>query len=297
MLDNLSNNVWIVDNNMYRNGDDSLQTIDRASRVPFNHRVANGIYVGRNVMHHDVENAIDIKGTTNTIITQNTIYGYKTLADSSAGEAIRINDEGHQDNIWIIYNRIFDSVDGIDPMKALSRPYIIGNLIHDITGNAINSDARVVTNNTIYNCIYTGAKTSWGDEASGIAINRSRGYAWEVTNNIISDCRTPFEYCSNCGARHFRANNLIYNHVTSAPCTNDSCIFDLDPQFVNATDPVLGQRDFRLLESSPAVNAGGEISYAYQLFFDTYGIDIRVDADGNPRPAGTGLDIGAFEMQ
>ena len=269
IIDNASEDIWVVDNDMYYNGDDSLQVIDRYWVPELRGIVADGIYIGRNTMHHDGENAIDVKGSKNVIISQNEIYGYLTLYSTSAGEAIRINDEGEQDNIWLLYNRIYDSEDGIDPVNALFKPYIIGNVIHDV-GTAINRDGAIVTNNTIYNCT--------------LGVGRRRAPYYELSNNIIANCDTAYEYCSSCGTDVIY-NNILYNNGNSRACTG--CIYD---------DPQLQADNGTPSAGSPAVDAAGQISEAYDIFFNTYGLDIRRDIDNKPRPLGGDWDIGAHEI-
>ena len=47
--------------------------------------------------------------------------------------------------------------------------------------------------------------------------------------------------------------------------------------------------------SSPAIAAGADVQVYFDRFYALYGVDISVDADGNPRPLGT-WDIGAYEQ-
>ena len=67
--------VWIVDNHIHHNSGDGLQ---------FCHSCAAGegpsnIFVGRNRMHNDEENAMDFKGFNGPIVvSQNVLYGYRT---------------------------------------------------------------------------------------------------------------------------------------------------------------------------------------------------------------------------
>ena len=284
MIDGDTKDIWVVDNEMFYNGDDSIQVIDRSiiKAELANAPPANGVYIGRNTIHHDGENAIDIKGSENIIISQNTIWGYEKVhsGTSSWGEAIRINDKEDQNNIWVLFNHIYDSTSGIDPVNSRGKPYVIGNVIHNVL-TPIEGGASVVTNNTIYNNCSVGV---------GYRVSPY----WEMTNNIISKCTESHDGSS--------ANDTVHNNFYHQGAGTESCssCFYTDPQFVDATNTDLAQRDFRIKanSNSEAIDAAGAISPAYTLFSDTYpGLDIRVDADGNPRPADPALwDIGAYEQ-
>ncbi len=262
MVDNATENVWILDNRIYNNGDDGIQIIDREWVGAIKDVEADSIYIGGNVMHHDGENAIDVKGSRNVIISGNEIYGYKTLYASSSGEAIRINDEGAQDNIWILHNRIYDSEDGINPLQALFPPYIIGNIIYNCD-IAINRDAGVVLNNTIYQT------------------DRAIASATEAVNNIVVRAN-PVVFSAVGDAGH----NLFWDNGEDESCAD--CI-KADPLFLDAANG-----DFRLQSGSPAID-GGVSHAAYQTFWDQYGLDIRVDMEGLSRPRGNLWDIGPYE--
>jgi len=265
ILHNAYKNVWIIDNKIYNNGDDGIHIFDRSIWDQNPGPGADRIFIGRNVIHHDGENAIDVKGSTNVIISQNECYGYAKIMPSSSGEAIRINNEGNQDNIWILYNKIYDSEDGINPIKALFPPYIIGNIIYDCE-IAINRDAALVLNNTIYNTknAFVGAES--------------------IINNIISNANPVV----NTVRPDIASNNIFWQNGEDEFYPN--CL-KTDPLFVNANS-----KDFRLQTGSPAIDNGipHEI---YDTFYNLYGLPIDVDFDGNPRPQGTQWDIGPYEYE
>lgn len=308
MIDNVSDHIWVVNNTMHWNADDSVQIMDRtttsgtrpekmkADKAP----AAKYIFIGGNTMYEDGENAIDVKGSNNVIISQNTIWGYYQVYTggkyTSFGEAIRINDEPGDvmSDIWVIFNHIYDSVSAIDPVRSYAKPYVIGNVIHDVV-TAIEHDAIVATNNTIFNC---HSKTS-GDYPYAIGMGHSDPRVTRVTmqvensNNIISKCDVAFEGTTEGDV--IRHN--IFHGVASSDQVCDTCLYNA-PLFLDATNATLSERDFSVQSTSDAINFGGTISDAYQLFENKYGLNIRVDITGQPRPTDPALwDIGAYEIQ
>jgi parallel beta-helix repeat protein len=104
------------------------------------------------------------------------------------------------------------------------------------------------TNTRIYN------NTVYGNGGDGIHVN---GSGVEVRNNIAYQNDTNLNVGSVA-----QSNNLT-----------------TDPKFVNAAGA-----NFRLLASSPAINAGVTLTA------------VTTDADGTRRPQGTAYDIGACEF-
>ena len=164
-----SNHIWVVDNHVHRTGSDSFHSGHACVNI-------DHVYIGRNEFHHDKENAIDIKAVRDFIISENKIYGYRGSCSSGA-DAIRVNDEGEQDNIWIIFNEIYDSDVGIAPYGAIFRPYVIGNLIYDTPVFGISDDGDLAKGSTVvHNTFYD----------VGTAIKEVK----DCSNNIISGAKT-----------------------------------------------------------------------------------------------------------
>ena len=133
-----SRNVWIVDNHIHHNSGDSIQFCH--SCIGNGNGPAN-VYIGRNTLHDDEENAIDLKEFIGpVIISQNKIHGYKSSADSN-GDAIRINDEGAQGEVWMLANHIANAVYGVNPARSKATVRVIGNQMHDIGSSAIGAAA------------------------------------------------------------------------------------------------------------------------------------------------------------
>lgn len=258
-----THHVWILDNHIHHNSGDAIQ---------FCHTCVgkgNGpasVYIGRNDMHDDEENAIDVKEFIGpVIVSENNIRNYLPTAESN-GDAIRVNDEGSQGDIWIIFNRISNSTLGIEPSRSNANVYVIGNILHDIYRSAIGWDADFVINNTIYD-VKDAIRS--GETKSNIIFNAS--------SDAIGDEVTA---CSH---------NLINGGQLQRSCSNT---VTGDPQFVFDTNNQL----IAIQSSSPAIGSAFGDHAVYSTFQSQFGINIRVDANGMPRPVGASWSAGAHEF-
>ena len=179
------NHFLIVDDHIHPPGD-AVQFCHSCIGSP-NDGPAN-VYIGRNEMNEDEENALDLKEFLGpVIVSQNRVWGYRALGYSGAGEAIRVNDEGLQGELWIIFNDIWDSSIGVNAQGAAANGiYVIGNEIHDIVTQSATaiypvppdggSASMRVVNNTLVNVtkgIMVGETKSNIIKATGIAIGSS----------------------------------------------------------------------------------------------------------------------------
>jgi len=259
-----TSDVWIVDNHIHHNSGDAVQFCHGC--VGSGNGPAN-VYIGRNHMHHDEENAIDLKEFRGpVIISENSIHSYVTGPFSGSGEAVRINDEGAQGEIWMLYNEIYDANTAIQPDSSDADVYNIGNIIHDINFRGIGGDADFVINNTIYNV--PDAITD-GETVNNIVINAS---------GIAID-----DEATGC------TNNLVDGSSVRANCSNTA---SGDPRFIFDVNNLL----IGIESNSAAIGAGVSDHAVYQLFQSRFGIDIAVDANGEPRPIGTNWSAGAHEV-
>ena len=249
--------LWVLENDMYHHGGDSVQV---------GHEGGNsvvGLYVGRNTIHHDRENAVDLKEVSNAVVSENTMYGYRS-SSSSEGAAVVIHYCPIQASV--INNLIYDSAVGISSSSLNSScngksvtNRIVGNIIHGTSADAIQGwgtgKVTQIVNNTIYN---TGG--------SGIDLTNAESGS-VIENNILNNTRGGTIAASGATQR---------NNVTS------------NPLFVNAAGG-----DFHVQATSPAVNAG-IASAVYSGFQSVYGVTIAIDRDGRQRPNGA-WDVGAYE--
>ena len=278
-----SHYIWLVDNHIHHNGGDSFQTGHEAE-----HTVSH-VYVGRNEMHDDGENAVDIKDATDIIVSQNIMYNYPILNPSSIGIIAGTHESGTGGarRIWYIGNEMYNASDVAGAVNSISPKdvYFIGNIIHDVKvglkGWRIENLGFV--GNTIYNV------------DTGIYVYGSRSDNHNmviIENNIFGNLSDPdgdhinMEYAVNLEDASI-SNNLFQEPMKAN--TGSEYSIEADPLFVDAAN-----NNFSLQPESPAIDAG-IASEVCQTFFDLYGINISKDFIGNSRPQGSAWDIGAYE--
>jgi hypothetical protein len=301
MVSGNSKRTWILDNTIINGAEDGIHVIYQYNKN--SHHMPDGVFIGRNIIHHHGENAIDIKHSKNVIVSENIMYGYvkSPFSGGAWGDAIVLNDEGDNNSVpenhYIIFNEIYDCDIGI---RAEYGAYIFGNVFHhiDSVGMGVrHAKGMYIINNTFY------------DMDRGIYNNGSTAEIY-LYNNLISNTRT-FDIKYKGDIKMEMVNNLFYkpggetildiggivysglNNVPTGTCVN--CIED-DPNFISSDTT---QEGFLKLQSpSPAINKGigtGRVQELIKNFSDNYGLDISFDYDGVPRPFSSKWDIGAYE--
>jgi len=291
--------VWIVDNHIHHMGGDSLQAAHGANFTAYR------LHVGRNVMHDDRENAVDVKQANHVIVSQNEMWGYAPTSSSEGAACVVHYDPQY---VWWINNVIYDATYGIVSTGSTNH-YIIGNLVHGIKGNDdysspysphrkgvgirwYNTGSTIVANNTILDC------------EMGIGADVLSHPAC-ICNNLVVDMNdTDGFHLSLQGtgrAASVMTNSLLHQRgqnvniywggahdglaaFQSATGKGQDCL---------GTDPLLASDD-KLSAASSAIDTG-ILSAAYTAFEAEYGIDIAKDIAGRARPQGGGWDIGAYE--
>ena len=318
--------VWILDNEIARNSGDAFQACHRCfvnnGQTPPSH-----VYVGRNVMHDDRENAVDLKSINNVVISQNTMYGY-TASSTSNGDAVVIGsngvgetfDDGGPDNVWLLFNEIRDNQRGIR-VEGVFNGYFVGNYVHnnatdglamDIHPNGFG-DLQIVGNTFAANREHIHNHWRNGEnqvliennvflDATWFHVAMSDGLeAWTTLNNNLfwQNGGGPiyfghgFDY-ANPGDRTFE--NRRYQIISGPTLVADAAASDA--QFAGGADNVLGDPRFTgsgISAGSAAVDEG-RLSALYALFESEFGESIQVDIRGLARPAGADWDIGAYEF-
>jgi parallel beta-helix repeat protein len=298
-----SSRIWILDNHMHDNGGDSIQVGSAVAGEPW----ARFIYIGRNEMHDDRENAVDIKQSRDVIVSQNRVYGYvPPPSHSDDGTAIVVHD--NPDRVWVLFNRVSDSTNGIRCTGARDGFYAIGNVVWNIRhlpGSSYNPDSMSGTqgiraygtpvfaalNNTIY--------------GSDAGISFSSGSGAEIANNVVAGLAQASHHVAVASSTGNVLKNNIFDAVarirfgssTVRNCAQTQSAYPSQVQNCINEDPDLVDPDgldFHLLDGSPAVDRG-YVPTAYARYQSLYGINISRDADGAARPQGAAFDLGSYE--
>ena len=133
-----ANGLWILANSIYQNSGDAIQ---------FCHGCVGGVhdgpafvYIAGNVMHDDEENAIDLKEFLGPVVVVcNEMYGYERGEFSGNGEAVRINDEGQQGQVWFAHNNYHDNLTDVAPYRSEAEGYFLDENTTNVNNDNSNS--------------------------------------------------------------------------------------------------------------------------------------------------------------
>ncbi|MDP2877229.1 MAG: fibronectin type III domain-containing protein [Holophaga sp.] len=299
--------VWVLDSDIYQSKGDC---VGGGHGVQY---TASNYYFGRNLMHETGENAVDLKEVENIIVSQNKMYDFKGLSLGNGGGGggaivVHYGPTYSPRNVWFLFNEIYNATGcAISVGGDQEHPvYFIGNIIHDIKNATHNAKAFqtwgchlvALIGNTIYN---TDLGIDWGVQNNAqlvfedniISTMTSGGYHVRVesTNQqqLAEINRNLFHQPNGNANITWGGGSRTLAQWQAASGKGASCL-EGDPRFVNATT-----KDFHLQAGSPALGKGA-VAAVYQLFQDTFGMNIRVDYDGKPRPTDGPWAIGPFEL-
>ncbi len=308
--------VWIVDNHSHHNSGDSVQ-INYYRTPPYN--IPHHIYIGRNDFHDDQENAIDLKGCRDIIISQNRIHDYEGLSRGAAvgygtGMVIHHADD-HAERVLVLYNEIWGCTStGITVSHETDEIYLVGNVIH---GNYFPGTdehgptspwypgvgIRIRNDGTTY--VLGNLIT---DTHHGIVSTATPPSGLVVQGNVVANLHSGADGSHLCIESGDMADAATLDHnlyfqdgmdftVRLGQSNDLHALADLPAHAANcvASDPLFAapdQGDFRPGTTSPTIDSGIPLDAALQSVF---GFTMDLDYDASPRPQGAGWDLGPFE--
>ncbi len=320
--------AWVVDNTVEHCGVDGIFGGHGANRT------LDHYYIGRNTVYQCRENCIDIKEINNVIISENVCHGQRPhghLDDLSVGEGIVIHTSTNPlkgpNEVWVLFNTVYDSGYGVYINGTGGTAYIIGNLFYDMHTRAYNTGCTgsgtpisCCTGTDTGTCTFGGVGILAYDMLGVYVIDNTIydfdiGVSFDTTasssnyyvlhGNIISNRSSSAgtDVYVQSGTSYVTVDhNLIYkgsmgtvkigwagtNYTTVADWTACTSCVEGDPVFVTPGT------DFSIQTSSPAKDAS-TLSDTYATFTTNYSLDIRKDKAGTTRPYNALWDIGAYE--
>lgn len=218
--------VWLLDSHLHHLGSHAA-AFTRTNALSDQAPCRNG-YAGRCYMHHCKESAFIFKHARDSILSQSILHTSRD-SDSGPGDGVAIhsNDSNANwpasDNIWVLFNEVYDTERGIDhtsppsmPVGTFGRSYIIGNVVHDVydagdlsytNGSGIShsklTQVRII-NNTIYSC---DQGIWWG--TSGLT--EPDRCTTVIRNNLIANLSEKYLQTNGVDAHHL---NMTPNPIT-----------------------------------------------------------------------------------
>ncbi len=210
-----SERVWIIDSYFHHNGGDAIQFCHRCKK-----EAPRKIFIGRNLMHSDRENGVDLKYGKDIVISENTIHSYRAarpnekwcydddsycgvFSSGSDGSAIVVGSDGAPGRPWIVANNIFDSTQGVR-IEEVREAWIIGNNIHNIEKNAIAlqkwGESLHIIGNVMHDAQF-GVNQYWRNK-----------FTVHISGNIFSEMHDAFlAFKSIVADRSTLTDNLFWN--------------------------------------------------------------------------------------
>ncbi len=135
--------LWILNNSIYLNSGDAIQFCH--SCIGGSHDGPELVFIAGNVMHDDEENAIDLKEFVGPVVAVcNEMYGYERSSGSN-GDAVRINDEGQQGEVWFSKNTYRNNVVDIAPYSSDAEGYYLDEEVDTFNDNSSSNTVAHVS--------------------------------------------------------------------------------------------------------------------------------------------------------
>ncbi|MCD4702529.1 MAG: right-handed parallel beta-helix repeat-containing protein, partial [Candidatus Aegiribacteria sp.] len=219
-------------------------------------------------------------GSCSGVISNNSVYGLDRLGIYVVSWNKATNNISVYDNL--VYNCDGDGFSAAaESAGVLSDVQFYNNLAYNNTGNGITVGAwgepgvnHPIDGITIINNTFVGnGEASWG---CGVSVENAEADNIVVRNNIVSG-NTTCQFNAEAFGTGFIADNNLIDGATDY--YGDEYV-EGDPMF---TSP--GSNNYHIGSASPAIDEGSQV------------LAPATDMDGQPRPSGSGYDIGCYEYQ
>lgn len=210
--------------------------------------------------------------------------------DFPGGNCITTNNTNYTlHDIDVIGNLTFDcGADKLDHGIYVSHPrgVVANNITYANSGYGIhcwhNCNELTVSNNLVFNNSEGGIVIGQGDEPNDGDVDADK---FVVSNNIVVDNgKEGIKESGATGRNNRYLNNLVWDNGRAGVALktgSEEGTISADPQFVNYRSD--GSGDYRLRDSSPAIDAGTDVGA------------LATTIDDIARPRGSGFDIGTYE--
>jgi parallel beta-helix repeat protein len=293
-----SNNIKVDNNRTYDTVKSGIGIWASKNVVVDNNDIALACNAHPNYLASE-ENISIAAGSSNVEVKNNYVHQAANIPDGYAGgEGINVKDGAHDVNIHHNIVHLDERTDG----KPSNRLAFGLDAWKNETYN-IRFYNNIAYNNRVGFVIESEAGATARDiyVFNNIAYNNGTGYLipnWaqnetSLKKNIYFINNTSYKNTTGINVNSVKIENIIIRNnifwqdaipirigstVNQSQIISEYNLINIDPKFINAAGG-----DFRLLSSSPAIDLGSSINAP------------NTDFAGNPRPQGTGFDIGAYE--
>lgn len=309
-----ADHIWIVDNEIWHNSGDGVQI--NAGNIDYL-ETTHHIYIARNHIHHNKQTGAWLKQCRDVVVSQNYVHDHRPVGAAPSAFGAGMGFQYGPENVWFVFNEIFNCDFGIQVVNTHEygygeRSYFIGNLIHNIhhspgyaySPQNLYDSAGINIKGGVVRYIYNN---TIDDVDAGI--NCPGGGTYYIRNNIIADVVQPLSHHVGMGTSAAATDSDMHNNLLAGdarvrwigssqhtleeievlyPGVATGSI-DAPPAFVDSASG-----DLHVSGESPAIDVGIDPGIA-ETFYDTFGLLIDTDFDGEIRPQGRGYDMGAFE--
>jgi len=312
--------VWVLDSLFRKISSNAVQVVGQNCRKGSCFDMIHHIFIGRNIAHSNRQSGFWSKQARDVVFSENVTYDNRRHG-KQPGDGIGF--QYGPDRLWIIYNTIYDSNNGIRQSytgagNENNTAFFIGNLIYDIHPEGAHNPEHLYKGGQGINLWQGGMKryildNTIHDTHGGISLGQA-GETY-ISGNIISGILPPDYHISlfNALPKDTYIENMLFFDETgldlrirwkpskyyaltafqsaSGKCTN--CRF-LNPLFTDVKTKNFNPKHRSPVIDANKVNPNFPID-PYALYEQLYGVSIKFDKNTNPRTMGLHKDIGAFE--